>query len=104
MRTSWLIIIHPSLLTHTCARCRERGRGPSTAVSLQHKSQAAFLIWGLDKTLGAAGGVLGPSSQRLHTSGLVSSGQRMGVLGPVQTPGSLGHGQQLLLPSPLSPF
>lgn len=28
----------------------------------------------------------------------------MGVLGPVQTPGSLGHGQQLLLPPPLSPF
>lgn len=46
--------------------------GPSISVSLQYKPQAAFLIYGLERTLGAAGSVLVPSSARLHTSVLVS--------------------------------
>lgn len=80
---SWLAIIYPSLLTHTCVRWggegegahwEKRGRGPSISVSLQHKPQAAFLISGLERTLGAVGCVLGLSSQRLH--------QCAGLLGP----------------------
>lgn len=66
--------------------------------------RAAFLTFGLKKTLEAAGGVPRPSSQRPHTSVPVFGCPEKGVAGLVGAPGGLGHGQRSHPPPPLFPF
>lgn len=76
----------------------EQREGPSISVFQQHKPQAAFLTFCLERTLENAGGIRAPSLRDPTPVCRLSAVKEGGPWGP----GGLGHGKQLRPPPPVS--